>query len=112
MRYLPFLLISYLVALFFEVIANTVGDGKLFQNKAWPVFFLLWYGALYSVAFFICRKRSLWWPVLLLAIFGPIVEVLVFRRLNIIVDPIIYGLMGFLPFWITKRKFPARPAAE
>nr|MDO8081031.1 hypothetical protein [Candidatus Freyarchaeota archaeon] len=98
--YLAFLAVSYVTALVFETIANTIGDGTLFQNTWWPLFFLGWYGLIYSATFLIFYKRALWQPVLVWAILGPVVEYFIFLRLNIIVDSIIYALMFFVPFWI------------
>ncbi len=99
-KYLQFLLASYVTAITFETIANTIGDGKLFQAENWSIFFLIWYGAIYSVTYFIFRNRPLWMPVLAWAIAGPVVEIFVFGRLNAIVDPIIYAIMFLIPFWV------------
>jgi hypothetical protein len=99
-KYFYFLIVSYATALFFEFIANTYADGRLFQLPLWPIGFLVWYGLIYSITFIICRKRPLWVPVLIWAILGPLAEILVFHRFNIIVDPIIYGVMFFVPFWV------------
>jgi len=102
-NYLKFLLVSYLTALLFEFIANTIGDGKLFKNSGWPVFFILWYGFMYTVLYLFFRNRTFWQGVIFFAIFGNIVEILVFHRSNLIVDSIIYALMGFMPLWLQKR---------
>ncbi|MBN2517479.1 MAG: hypothetical protein JXB14_01400 [Candidatus Altiarchaeota archaeon] len=104
MRNYPyFLLVSYLTALLFETIANTIGDGKLFQQEGWPIFFLVWYGALYSPVFLVLNKKPLWMPVLAGAIIGPVVEVVFFQRLNPLVDPLVYAVMFLVPFWVHHR---------
>lgn len=102
-KYFSFLLISYFVAFLFETLANTIGDGKLFQTSNWFVFFLLWYGTIYSLAYLIFKNKPLWQVVLTWVVLGPILEIAVFKRFNPIVDPIIYGLMFLFPFWIYKK---------
>lgn len=99
-QYFYFLAISYMTALFFEFIANTYADGKLFQLSFWPVGFLVWYGLIYSITFLICKRKALWVPVAAWAILGPLAELFIFNRFNMIVDPIIYGIMFFVPFWV------------
>lgn len=107
MRYKKFIFVSYLTAAFFELIANTVGDGKLFANPGWPIFFLLWYGLLYSVLFLFAKNKKLWVSVVFFAILGTIVEILVFKRSNLLIDPIIYALMALIPLWIMRvRNIP------
>ena len=102
-KYLYFLLISYGVAFLFELNANLFFDGKLFESQGWPIFFLIWYGLLYSVTFLFFRKSSVLIPAVIWALLGPLVETLVFHRLNLIVDPIVYAIMFSLPFWIYRK---------
>ena len=99
-QYLCFLLASYVTASLFELNANFFFDGALFQSQYWHIFFVIWYGSLYSVVFLLLHKRPLWIAVLVGAILGLIVETFVFHRVNLIVDPIIYAIMFFIPFWI------------
>ncbi len=99
-KYLYFLLASYFVAFLFELNANIFFDGKLFESQTWPIFFLAWYGLIYSASFFAFRRKPIWVPVLAWIFLGPMAEALVFHRLNWAVDPIIYGLMFFVPFWV------------
>lgn len=106
-KYFYFLFISYLVAFLFETLANTIGDGKLFQAPNWLIFFLIWYGTIYTLTYLVFRKRPLWQVVLTWAILGPILEIIVFKRFNPIIDPIIYGLMFLFPFWIYKKYLKA-----
>ncbi len=102
-KYFTYLVFSYITALIFETIANTIGDGQLFKSANAVVFFLVWYGLLYTFLYVVCRGRSLWVPVVVLAIVGSIAEIVVFHRSNLIVDPIIYAIMGLLPFWALKK---------
>lgn len=99
-KYLKFLVVAYIAAAFFEFIANTIGDGKLLQNPAWPIIFLIWYGIIYSILF-LFRNKSLRTGVIFFALFGTIIEIVIFKRSNLVVDPIIYGLMAYVPlkFW-------------
>src|SRR3990167_8344497 len=102
-NYLKFLLVSYPTALLFEFIANTIGDGKLFKNPGWLIFFVLWYGFMYTVLYLFFKQRVLWQGVTFFVIFGNIVEIFVFHRSNLVIDSIIYALMGFVPLWLNKR---------
>jgi hypothetical protein len=102
-RYFKYLLVSYITAVIFEFIANTIGDGKLFLNPIWPILFLIWYGFIYSLLYFIFRNKSLWAGVIFFAIFGVIAEIIIFHRSNLVVDFIIYALMGFVPLWTNKK---------
>ncbi len=102
-KYFTYLVFSYITALIFETIANTIGDGQLFKSPNAVVFFLVWYGLLYTVLYLICRGRPLLVPVIVLAILGSVAEIIVFKRSNLIVDPIIYAIMGFLPFWALRK---------
>lgn len=107
-KYFLFLLISLLTALIFEAIANTIGDGKLFSQPNRVQFFIVWYGFLYSLLYILFRNKPVYIAVIALAIIGPIAEVFVFHRLNILVDPIIYAIMAFVPFWLYKKLILAK----
>jgi len=102
-KFLIFLITAYAAALLFEVNSNFFFDGTLFQKSNWAIFFLLWYGGLYTITFLLFHKQPLWVPIIAWVIIGPFVEAFVFNRLNIFIDPIIYGIMGFVPFWIYHR---------
>lgn len=102
-KYFYFIVFSYFTAFIFEFIANTIGDGRLFRSHLWPLFFLIWYGSIYSVTFLLFSKKSLWFPVVTWMILGPVAEAVIFHRLNIVIDPIIYGLMFFIPFLAYKK---------
>lgn len=107
-NYLKFLLISYPTALLFEFIANTIGDGKLFKIPEWPIVFVLWYGFMYTVLYLFFNKRNLWQGIVFFAVFGNIVEIFVFHRSNLLIDSIIYALMGFIPLWAHRRSVAKR----
>ena len=111
-KYFSFLGASYTTAFLFELNANLFFDGTLFQAKNWPIFFLIWYGTWYSIFFSLFRKRPLWVPVIAGAILGPIVEVVVFKRLNIIIDPIVYAIMFFVPFWLYQKRIQKTALVE
>jgi hypothetical protein len=104
-RFPTFLIVAFVVALAFEVLANTIGDGHLFEARAWPVFFLCWYGTLYSLTYVALRNRPLWLPVLAWAVLGPVLEIVMFRRFNPLVDPVIYAMMVLIPTLVDRRLF-------
>ena len=104
-KYLLFLLLSYPTAILFEANANFFFDGVLFQQQNWFYFFVLWYGLLYSTLYFFSRKFGLIYSGIFFAILGTVAEVLVFKRSNLIADPIIYFLMALIPVYLHKRFF-------
>lgn len=102
-KFIYFLIVSYVVAFVFEVNAYYIGDGGIFNSPLWPVVFFPWYGLIYSLTFFIYHDKSLWYPAVTWAVMGPIVEILIFKRVNMVIDPIIYAMMFFIPFWVYKK---------
>ncbi len=94
---LKFLGVSYVTALVFEMLANVIGDGKLFTHADRIVFFFVWYGILDTALFFVFRFTNLWVAAVFFALLGVALEMAVFNRSNIVVDPIVYGLMAFIP---------------
>jgi hypothetical protein len=102
--WLKFVGIGYAVALFFEIIASNLDpQNRTFQNPAWPVFFVLWYGMLYSLNYALFRNRSLPTTAVTWAILGPIIETVFFKRLNLVVDAIIYAIMFTTPHAVLRR---------
>jgi hypothetical protein len=102
--WLKFVGIGYLVAFGFELLASAVDpQNKTFDNPGWPVFFVIWYGLLNSINYAVFRNRSLKAPAIAFAIFGPLVELVVFKRLNLIVDAVIYAIMFTLPHVFVRR---------
>jgi hypothetical protein len=104
--YLKFLLASYPVAFAFEFTADKMFDGQLFNQSNLPLellIFLLWYGAFYSLAYFILKDRKMLWVVVYFAVIGSVAEIVVFHRSNLIVDPIVYALMGVIPFYVYRN---------
>ena len=99
-RYVQFLGLSYPSALLLEFMANTIGDGILFSQNNWVIFFIVWYGSLYTMIYFVQKRVGLMKAVLLFAILGTIAEIIIFKRSNLILDPIIYFLMALLPCWV------------
>ena len=101
-KYLSYLMISYIVAIIFEMNANFFFDGTLFQVPLWPIVFFVWYGLLYSVMYFIFKNRPLTVTVISGSIVGVIVEITIFHRFHII-DFVIYAIMFLIPFWTYKK---------
>jgi hypothetical protein len=105
-QYLKFLAVSYPTAFAFEFTADKLFDGQLFNQSNIPVeivVFLLWYGLFYSLAYVLLKNRSLLWVAVYFAVVGSIAEIVVFHRSNLIVDPIIYAVMGIIPFYLYKK---------
>jgi hypothetical protein len=110
-RWPAFLLRGYAAAALCEGLANSVGDGKLFASPHWPVFFVLWYGWWMTVLFWLWRCVGRRGAVLLFAVLGVLLERGVFGRSNLVVDPIVYAFMAWLPCWTMDRK-GTPPTAE
>ncbi len=100
-----FLTLAYLTALFFETIANTLGDGTLFQQPKAIPFFISWYGGWYLLSYLTLRFQLLWVIALVFAIIGTILEIVFFRRCNPFIDPLIYAIMGASPFFLLRKIF-------
>ncbi len=92
-----------LTALLFETIANVFFDGQLFKQANAVSFFVVWYSFLYSFLYFISKKLSTHVSVIIFAVIGTLAEIFIFHRLNIIVDPIVYSLMAFIPISLYKK---------
>ncbi len=103
-NYLWFMVAGYATSLFFEIVANTIGDGKLFQVEGAVVFFIIWYGLLQTVSYVTLRDRRWWVAAIAWAVVGTLAEIFIFHRSNLIVDPIIYALMGLIPLAIYWRR--------
>ncbi len=102
-NYIKFLSLSYLSAIFFETVANTIGDGILFTQDNWFVFFIIWYGLLYSVLYLIYKKFGLVPASIFFAVLGTVAEIIVFKRSNLIIDPIMYFLMALVPCYLFSK---------
>ena len=102
--WLKFVGIGIALALVFEVIAGAVDpQNRTFQNPAWPVIVPIWYGFLHTINYALFRGRPLYVPAIAWAVAGTLVEIVVFKRLNAIVDPIIYAIMFTVPHALTRR---------
>jgi multidrug transporter EmrE-like cation transporter len=105
LRYLGFVVAGYFTAFCFEIIASALDPkNATFKNPAWPVFFVIWYGFLYSVSFATLRTRPVWVAAAVWAVVGTVLEIVVFHRLNIIVDPIVYAIMFAIPHKIYQAR--------
>src|SRR4051812_2943303 len=103
--WLKFVAIGIVVAFIFEAIAGAVDPkNRTFQNPAWPLLVPLWYGLLHSINYAVFRGKTLLVPALAWAVAGTLVEIVVFKRLNAIVDPIIYAIMFTAPHALTRRR--------
>jgi hypothetical protein len=102
--WLKFVGIGLAVALVFEIIASNVDpQNRTFDNPAWPLLVPLWYGFLHTINYAAFRGKRLLVPAIAWAIAGTLLEIVVFRRVNPIVDPIIYALMFTAPHWWMRR---------
>jgi len=98
MGYFAFVAIGLATAFGFEVLASAVDPKNLtFKNPAWPIFVVVWYGLLYSISYATMRMRPVWVPAVVWGVVGTLLEAIIFKRLNIVVDPIIYGIMFAIP---------------
>lgn len=101
-KFFVYLAVGYLIALVIEFGAASSGDSKLFQNTAWFLFFLLWYGFLLSMSYVIFKKRPLWLAAVTWMILGPIIELILFRRSFLFTD-VFYFVIFVPPPWFTRR---------
>jgi len=113
LQYLGFIVVGYVTAFSFELIASALDPkNATFKNPAWPVFFVIWYGFLYSVSFATLRTRPIWVAAAAWAVAGTVLEIVVFHRVNIIVDPIVYAIMFAIPHKIYKAQGAERGAEK
>ena len=101
--FLLFLALSYIIAFLFESLAFLTGDGGLYRSLSGLVFFFVWYGILYSLTLLFFKKRPLWTVALAWFVIGPVLEILVFKRIHWI-DSVIYAIMFLIPLWVYKKK--------
>lgn len=101
--FFKFFAISYATALIFEIIANTIGDGTLFQADNWFIFFLIWYGLIYAILYLLFRNRPIWQGVIFFSILGTVIEPTFFKRSDLVFDPIVYAIMGLVPLWVHQK---------
>ena len=103
--WLKFVAIGIATAFGFELIAGAVDpQNRTFENPAWPVLLPLWYGFWQSINYVALRGKRLWVPAIVWGIFGLLVEIVVFRRVNAIVDPIIYAIIFTVPHVLTRER--------
>lgn len=108
-EWLKFVAIGLAVAFVFELIANAVDpQNRTFANPAWPLLVPLWYGFLNTLNYVFFRRRRLLVTAIAWAVAGTLLEIIVFRRVNPIVDPIIYAVMFTAPHVLTRRAAGAR----
>ena len=113
-RYPLFLIISLISAFVFEEIPRIVQDifSSLEIIHVWDqgsegffIFFILWYGILFSISYIIFINHQIKYPIIFGIIFGMIAETIFFKQMNVVsffLFPILYGLMFYFPFKINK----------
>jgi len=101
-NYKLYLLLGYTSALIIEYLSYRHGDSKLFTNHLWFIGFIIWYGLLLNLSYFIMRHWKIWQIVLVWAILGPIIELTLFRG-SFLLSDIFYGLIFALPFWLSRK---------
>ena len=103
--YLGFVAVGLTTAFGFELLASALDPkNATFKNPAWPIFFVIWYGLLYSVSFATLRARPVWVAAAVWAVVGTLLEIVIFHRLNIVVDPIVYAIMFAIPHKIYQAR--------
>jgi FtsH-binding integral membrane protein len=103
--YVGFVGVGLVTAFGFEVLASALDPkNATFKNPAWPIFVVLWYGFLYSISFAMFRTRPVWVAAAFWAVVGTLLEIVLFHRLNIVVDPIVYAIMFAIPHAIYRAR--------
>lgn len=97
-----FIAVSYLSALFFEEVPRLIlRDADIWDTPAFIVFFLLEYGAIFSIAYALFHDKAVTRVIWFGIIFGFVWETFVMHKLNIVtffLFPVLYGLMFWIPF--------------
>lgn len=111
-KFIQFLIVGLISAFIFEEIPRIVQNlasssdvGHVWDvgPKGFLVFFLLWYGILFSVSYFIFKDRQIKYSIIFGILFGMLVETILFKKMNLVsffLFPILYGLMFYYPFKI------------
>ncbi len=118
-RFIIFLVMSYCSAFVFEEVPRVIWRyvlGDLTVVHLWdlpeaPVFFSLWYGLLFSVAYFLFQHKRIVFPVCFGICVGMIAETFLFGQMNVVsffVFPLIYGAMFYVPFFLIGILCPRR----
>jgi len=104
-----FIVLAWISAFIFEEIPRAIfiilipqgGFLHIWEAVGLP-FFLIWYGAIFSVAYFIFIKRPIRYVVLFGIIFGLVAEAFVFQTItniaSVLLFVFLYAGMFYLPF--------------
>ena len=104
---IKFILIGYVVAFTVEFLSAASGDSQIFASPVWPLFFIVWYGLIYYLAFRFQKNWKMYQILLFWAIAGPVVELVLFRGSFLVTD-IFYSAMVGLPFYIHRKYLKIR----
>lgn len=103
-----FLILAWISAFIFEEVPRTILKSLHLwaPGSGWFLFFLLWYGIAFLIAYFIFIKRPIKYAVIFGIIFGLLAETFWFKMMENIYSFIffilLYGLMFYFPFKIYK----------
>ena len=107
-KFCIFLGLAYISAFIFEEIPRlALNEINLWQMpNLW--FFFVWYGFLFTVAYFLFANRPIKHAVAFGIIIGMLAETFLFHKMNLVsvfIFPVLYGLMFYLPFKLSSRFF-------
>ncbi|MFC1756523.1 hypothetical protein ACFLY1_01055 [Patescibacteria group bacterium] len=103
-----FLVIAWISAFIFEEYPRFIlGDIHLWEmGDGWFLFFLIWYGTLFLIAYLLCINRPIKYAVFFGLLYGIIFETFYFKKMENIISFIlfvaIYLGMFYFPFKIIK----------
>lgn len=112
-RYFQFLIISLISAFIFEEIPRITRDLLNYStvhiweigDDGFLIFFVLWYGIIFSISYFLFRNRQIKYSIVFGIIFGMVAETILFKKMNPVsffLFPVLYGLMFYFPFKINR----------
>ncbi len=103
-----FLLLAWISALIYEEVPRFIlGVQHLWEmGSSWFLFFLIWYGTLFLLAYFVCINRPIKYAIIFGILYGIIFETFYFKKMeniiSLILFLIIYFGMFYFPFKIIK----------
>ena len=113
-KFIIFLVLGFVSAFIFEEVPRFVRKELFLAETAqhiWEVpgiaiFFFVWYGLLFSTAYFIYRKKPIWQPVLFGIVVGLIAETYLFQKMSFpgfFLFIFLYAGMFWLPFKLIRK---------
>jgi len=106
-----FLVLSWISAFIFEEIPRTIlinlpDVQHLWElGSSWFLFFLIWYGTLFLIAYFIFVNKSIKYPVIFGILYGIIFETFYFKKMENIFSFILFVLLYFGMFYFPFKIF-------